>query len=141
MKTIRRHLGWKLFFSYLIVIVVGVVSLALVAEFITPTAFDRHMSSMESMMGGAMGMGGMMSDLTDSFQRAINEILLVAALFHDLGKAFELSHGISREYTDAGRLLGHIQDVRQQVIPPEDVTLENFGSLQRIQDYLGRVGG
>jgi histidine kinase len=79
MKTIRRHLGWKLFFSYLIVIVVGVVSLALVAEFITPTAFDRHMSSMESMMGGAMGMGGMMSDLTDSFQRAINEILLVAA--------------------------------------------------------------
>ena len=37
------------------------------------------------------------------------EILLVAALFHDLGKAFELSHGISREYTDAGRLLGHIQ--------------------------------
>ena len=79
MKTIRRHLGWKLFFSYLIVIVVGVVSLALVAEFITPTAFDRHMASMDSMMGGAMGMGGMMSDLTDSFQRAINEILLVAA--------------------------------------------------------------
>jgi len=37
------------------------------------------------------------------------EILLVAALFHDLGKAFELSHGISREYTDPGRLLGHIQ--------------------------------
>jgi 3'-5' exoribonuclease len=37
------------------------------------------------------------------------EILLVGALCHDLGKAFELSHGISREYTDAGRLLGHIQ--------------------------------
>lgn len=37
------------------------------------------------------------------------EILLVAALFHDLGKAFELTHGFSREYTDAGRLIGHIQ--------------------------------
>jgi 3'-5' exoribonuclease len=37
------------------------------------------------------------------------EILIVGALCHDLGKAFELSHGISREYTDAGRLLGHIQ--------------------------------
>lgn len=37
------------------------------------------------------------------------EILLVAALLHDLGKAFELTHGISREYTDQGRLLGHIE--------------------------------
>ena len=79
MKTIRRHLGWKLFFSYMIVIVVGVVSLALVAEIITPTTFNRHMASMESMMGGTMGMDGMMTDLTDGFQRAINEILLVAA--------------------------------------------------------------
>lgn len=43
------------------------------------------------------------------YPRLDKEILLVAALFHDLGKAFELSHGISREYTDAGRLLGHIQ--------------------------------
>ncbi len=37
------------------------------------------------------------------------EILLVGALLHDLGKAFELTHGISREYTDQGRLLGHIE--------------------------------
>ena len=34
MKTIRQHLGWKLFFSYMIVIAVGVISLTLVAEFI-----------------------------------------------------------------------------------------------------------
>lgn len=37
------------------------------------------------------------------------EILIVGALLHDLGKAFELTHGISREYTDEGRLLGHIE--------------------------------
>lgn len=37
------------------------------------------------------------------------EILLVAACFHDLGKAWELEAGISQEYTDPGRLLGHIQ--------------------------------
>lgn len=52
------------------------------------------------------------------------EILIVGALCHDLGKAFELSHGISREYTDAGRLLGHIQ-IGLEV-------LENF--LRRIKD-------
>ncbi len=47
--------------------------------------------------------------LSGLYPQVDKEILLVAALFHDLGKAFELSHGISREYTDAGRLLGHIQ--------------------------------
>lgn len=77
MKAIRRYLGWKLFLSYLIVIVVGVISLALVAEFVTPSAFDRHMAGMGIMMGG--NMGGMMADFTESFQKAVNEILLVAA--------------------------------------------------------------
>lgn len=76
MKAIRCHLGWKLFFSYMIIIVVGVVSLTVVAEFITPSTFDRHMANM-AVMGG--NMGGMMADLTDSFERAVNEILLVSA--------------------------------------------------------------
>ena len=36
------------------------------------------------------------------------EALLVAAAFHDLGKAWELSSGLARDFTDEGRLLGHI---------------------------------
>lgn len=76
MKTIRRHLGWKLFLSYLIVIVVGVVSLTITAELHTPTAINRHMAEMAVMMGGRTGM---MADLTESFSRAVNEVLLVAA--------------------------------------------------------------
>jgi len=47
--------------------------------------------------------------LAELYPQLDKEILLVGALFHDLGKAFELSQGVSREYTDAGRLLGHIQ--------------------------------
>jgi 3'-5' exoribonuclease len=47
--------------------------------------------------------------LSELYPQVDKEILLVGALCHDLGKAFELSHGVSREYTDAGRLLGHIQ--------------------------------
>ncbi len=37
------------------------------------------------------------------------EVLLAAAVFHDLGKAWELSSGLAPDYTDPGRLLGHIQ--------------------------------
>jgi histidine kinase len=78
MATIRRRLGWKLFVSYLIIILVGVISLAVMAEFVAPSAFDRHMENMAMVMGREMG--GMMGDLTGNFQRAINEVLLIAAL-------------------------------------------------------------
>jgi histidine kinase len=77
MNTIRQHLGWKLFLSYMLVIVVGVVSLAVFAEFISPTVFNRHMTDMEAIMG--VGTAGMMGDLTQSFQRVVNETLIVAA--------------------------------------------------------------
>lgn len=36
------------------------------------------------------------------------ETLLAAAMFHDLGKAWELSSEFEFDYTDEGRLLGHI---------------------------------
>ncbi len=77
MNQIRQRLGRKLFFSYLIIILVGVVSLAVTAEFHASSALDRHMASMETMMSGSMG--GMMADLTANFRTAVNEILLVAA--------------------------------------------------------------
>ena len=37
------------------------------------------------------------------------ELLFVAALFHDLGKAWELEGELAWDQSDAGRLLGHIQ--------------------------------
>ncbi len=87
MKIIRQRLVWKLFFSYVIVILVGVISLALTARFRTPSTLERHMIDMGIPMGGGMMMDGMMGDgvvgdaedLTINFQTAVNEILLVAA--------------------------------------------------------------
>jgi len=48
--AVRSRLGWKIFLSYLIVIVVGVVVLAMAAELAVPTSFDRHLAGMDSMM-------------------------------------------------------------------------------------------
>jgi histidine kinase len=77
-SRIRRHLSWKLFLSYLVVILVGIVVLASAAEFVVPSAFDRHMSAMAEMMGGtSMGMG---MDLFTNFRRAVTEALTVSAL-------------------------------------------------------------
>jgi two-component system sensor histidine kinase BaeS len=74
---LRRHLSWKLFLSYLVVIVVGTVVLASAAEFAVPSAFERHLATMGAMMGGNPMME---MDLFTNFRNAVNEALTLAAL-------------------------------------------------------------
>jgi signal transduction histidine kinase len=58
----KQSIGKRLFFSYLIVLVVGMIVLAAVAQFSVPGAYGRHLGMMEGMMGGPgngmMGRGG-----------------------------------------------------------------------------------
>jgi len=46
--------------------------------------------------------------ICDNYPEVDRQVLLAAAIFHDLGKAWELSGGLTNDYTDEGRLLGHI---------------------------------
>jgi len=50
------------------------------------------------------------------------DVLLVAAALHDIGKSREITSGISRDYSDEGKLLGHI-----------------FLGLEMIQPFLNRA--
>jgi signal transduction histidine kinase len=77
LSHLRRRLAWKLFLSYLIVIVVGVIVLATAAELSIPDAFNRHLAMMGAMMGSGQGMN---LDLLAGFRAALNESLAVAAL-------------------------------------------------------------
>ncbi|GIK37133.1 MAG: two-component sensor histidine kinase [Chloroflexota bacterium] len=87
LNTLRHNLQtrftWKLMAAFLIVITVGVVTLALAAESVVPTAFNRHMIDMAPMMTGqmrpGMGMAEMRTDIFVSFRAAVTEALLVAA--------------------------------------------------------------
>jgi signal transduction histidine kinase len=78
----RRHLAVKLFLSYLVIIVVGVMVLASVAELTIPRSFDRHMSAMSAWMMNMMGDSGIMMemDLFTNFRSAVREALAYAAL-------------------------------------------------------------
>jgi signal transduction histidine kinase len=78
----RRHLGAKLFLSYLAIILIGVIVLVLASQFILPAAFNRHMAGMGMMMGGGQGSGphnGMPAFYAE-FRASFNEALLYAAL-------------------------------------------------------------
>ncbi|NIS81646.1 MAG: HAMP domain-containing protein [Anaerolineales bacterium] len=79
LKTIRRHIGWKIFVSYLIVLLVGVIVLVSAVEFAVPTAFDRHLAAMNEMMMGNSSMTGggvtLEQDLSTNFRSAVNAAL------------------------------------------------------------------
>jgi signal transduction histidine kinase len=79
---IRRHLGAKIFLSYLIVMLVGVIVLASAAELVIPSAFDRHLAAMSQMMESMMGRSAMRleTDLFANFRAAVTEALTLAAL-------------------------------------------------------------
>lgn len=77
---LQRHLGAKLFLSYLVIIVVGVAVLILASQFALPGVFNRHMNGM--MGNGMMGMGGngAMAQLYGDYRASFNEVLAYAAL-------------------------------------------------------------
>jgi len=83
LKLWHSRLGWKLMASYLIVILVGVLTLAMAAESVVPSTFDRHMVDMSQMMMGGQMMGDDLSqmeiDLFTSYRAAFTEALTLAA--------------------------------------------------------------
>jgi two-component system sensor histidine kinase BaeS len=52
LRFIRTHLAWKVFLSYVVIVLVGVVVLATATSLSAPAAFDRHMAGMNAMMAG-----------------------------------------------------------------------------------------
>jgi len=83
---LRCRLGWKLFLSFLFVILTGILVLRLSAEYVIPSAFDQHMAAMEHMSDqGMMGMmfeegSNLEANLFNSFRDAVNRALTRAAL-------------------------------------------------------------
>ena len=84
LRSVRIHLAWKVFLSYVIVILIGVFVLASATSFSAPAAFDRHLAGMGAMMAGAGGMMGssqkLETDLFSSYQASVTEALTLAAL-------------------------------------------------------------
>lgn len=87
---IRSHLSLKLFFSYLVVILVFASVLSVSVYLAAPQAFNRHMLNMQTAEGQGMmqgqasspgrGFGGMMGGLFANFLLAVRDSLTWAAL-------------------------------------------------------------
>lgn len=76
-KIIRRHLGYKFFISYFVVILIGIIVLIAATTFSMPGAFDRHMAEMIEVMGPSAS--ELENDLYNNFNKAVNESLLFSS--------------------------------------------------------------
>ncbi len=79
----RRRLRWKLFFSYLAVVLIGAFVLLVAMEFAIPRAFMRHVAMVELIGSGEHvtdtdSQGHMMDDLFGQFSMAVTEATLIA---------------------------------------------------------------
>ena len=81
LRYFRTHLAWKLFLSYLIIVLVGVVVLLTATSLSVPSAFDRHLAGMSAMMNGGMmdQTQPIENELFTSYKSAVTEAVTFAA--------------------------------------------------------------
>ncbi len=97
-----------------------------------PAAKTMHHVYLGGLLEHSLAIAGLVDDVSRRYPGLNRDLLLVGALLHDIGKTRELDYARSFDYTDEGKLLGHIvigaqmvQDKIRQVegFPPKLETL------------------
>ena len=76
-QSVRRHLGRKLFLSYLVIIMLEAALLLVVIDSMTPNAFERHLAHMVAAMGWD---ATLTEDLFADFHAAVMEAVIIATI-------------------------------------------------------------
>jgi histidine kinase len=149
----HRHLGAKLFLSYLAIILVGLSVLVLASQFILPGSFNRHMAGMSmrnGVMGGMMGnhgaeIPGNMSQLYADFRASFNEALLYATLAATvvaLGLSLYLSRSVIAPVSAMSMATQRIADGRYDERVPvegEDELAQLAARFNQMAEKLNQV--
>jgi len=124
LKLIRTHLASKLFISYVVIVMVGVLVLVTAASLSVPSAFERHLSQMSRKMGNSQSME---IDFFTNYSIAVSEavslaatVALIAAIIASffvsrqvvtpIQKMMKLSHCIAEgEYEERLSIPGRLQ--------------------------------
>jgi 3'-5' exoribonuclease len=73
-----------------------------------PGAQSHHHAYLGGLVEHTVAVAALCSALGEQYAHVDRDLLVTAALLHDIGKVDELSFEVSIAYTDAGRLLGHV---------------------------------
>ena len=75
---------------------------------VAPAACSVHHAWVGGLLEHTLGVARLCLGIADQYPELDRQALTAGAIFHDMGKLWELSGGLCTEYTDEGRLLGHI---------------------------------
>jgi signal transduction histidine kinase len=98
-NAIQRRLGWKLFLSHLVVVIIGGAVLVATAQLHASTAMVRHITHLDNAIGDNPTLK---EDMRDSFMVAVDEVILVSVTVAFLS-ALVVSSYVAR------RIVGPIQ--------------------------------
>ncbi len=90
-----------------------------------PAAKLLHHDTIGGLAEHSLSMAEVVIRLADHYPRLDRDILLCGALLHDIGKIWEYEITAAIDFTDAGRLVGHINQGDEFVTGMAD-TIDNF---------------
>jgi 3'-5' exoribonuclease len=73
-----------------------------------PGSQSYHHAHTGGLIEHTIAVAGMCRTVADQYPQADTDVLVCAALLHDIGKCDELTFETAIEYTDQGRLVGHV---------------------------------
>ena len=141
---IRRSLGWKVFLTYLIIIVIAGAALVTTAELQMPVAFERHLAAMAAQMGDSDTMA---EDLFSNFRGALIESGTIAVLT-SMVLAIGVSIYVSRRIVMPIQEMLHVTqriadgDYHQRIeLAPAEGSAENLDEIGRLALSFNRMAG
>jgi histidine kinase len=139
-RYIRTHLGIKLFISYGVVVLVGVIVLVTATNISMPSAFDRHLAGMSAMMSGNNMMGNAQPleiELFSNYKAAVTEALSLAAIAAMIA-AVLASFLVSRQVVGPVQQMMKVSrriaegEYSERLKIPGDVVLNQFDELDQL---------
>ena len=74
----------------------------------SPAAKAMHHAYLGGLLEHTVSVTRLLGRICDHYPRLDRDLLVAGAILHDIGKVDEFSYHLQLDYTDAGRLLGHV---------------------------------
>lgn len=84
---------------------------------VSPAAKGVHHAYVGGLLEHTLSVASLVLRLCDHYPHLDRQTLLAGAVFHDVGKIWEFTGGLANDYTDEGRLLGHVELALEHLSP------------------------